>query len=352
MREGRSWLRMMLCAGLVYGLGFHTYIAYRVTPSLIGGLWLYWLVRARKEGWARRFWAASGCFAATAALATAPLVIYLLLHPGTATRRLSEVSVFSQPDALSRIAQHCWGTTQMFFWRGDPNWCQNLAERREVFLPVAILFGCGLVMAVKALLRREGRAPACGLLAGWLVAGALPSVLSIDAVHALRSVQIVPPVFLLAAFATEPLYRAARGRFPGILGTCIASAAVLVLCWEPVQTYFMEWATHPRVAQAFSASMADSAAEVGQLPSGTAKAIAVPKNADAVYGGVPMFLQPFAYLTGSYTAEGRAKTGITFVLQQSDDQADGNEFCRTVRQQHPGSVVYCYGLVPTGASGR
>src|SRR5262249_21267007 len=35
LREGKAWLHLILVSGVIYGLGFYTYIAYRVTPVLM-----------------------------------------------------------------------------------------------------------------------------------------------------------------------------------------------------------------------------------------------------------------------------------------------------------------------------
>lgn len=85
LRQGKPATGWMILAGAVYGLGFHTYITYRVTPVLVGGMLIYYFFRAREEGWLAPFWKASVAFAAAAALVICPLLIYFIQNPGASS---------------------------------------------------------------------------------------------------------------------------------------------------------------------------------------------------------------------------------------------------------------------------
>ena len=136
-RQCRPYAGVALLAGVVYGLGFYTYIAYRATPLLVAAVLLW---GARNTGRLKAL------FAAPATLATGPLMLYFLRHPGTFLGRTSQVSVFHTPHPAWELARNLWRTGRMFFTRGDVNWRHNIAWRAELFWPVAMLFVLGVAL--------------------------------------------------------------------------------------------------------------------------------------------------------------------------------------------------------------
>jgi 4-amino-4-deoxy-L-arabinose transferase-like glycosyltransferase len=73
-------------AGLGLGLGFHTYIAWRIAPLLFFGYLGARFVRDRED---RRFLGRAGALmAAAAAVAAAPIAVYFLAHPDDLFARL------------------------------------------------------------------------------------------------------------------------------------------------------------------------------------------------------------------------------------------------------------------------
>jgi hypothetical protein len=199
-----------------------------------------------------------------------------------------------------------------------------------------------VILAVLALRRKDrSNALGCALALGWVAISAVPAVLSIDRIHALRTVLMIPGVFLLAAVGAESVSASLRNRVPGRIHTALIAVAIAVVCWEPVQSYFFDWAENPNVATTFQAWMVDSARQINELPLTEPKYIAVPKNRDPVAEGIPLFLQPIAYLTGTYTAAGRQRMNLQYIVERPDDPAGPGQFCRSVREQHAGAKVLC-----------
>ena len=212
-REGRPFLARIAAAGVVYGMGFYTYIAYRATPPLILLALVYWWVLARREGWTARFARSAGLFAGAAAVTVIPLIAYFVRHPDMFLRRSMEISVWQTPRPLLELLRNIWRIAGMVFWKGDPDWLHNIAGRPEVFLPVALLFAVGLVEGIRAIFhRREWFGPALAI--GWLLLAAVPAVLSVENMpHALRA--------LLDGPGDRDSGRCRRSRR---LGTCPAQA--------------------------------------------------------------------------------------------------------------------------------
>ncbi len=299
---------VLVLAGVVYGLGFYTYIAYRVTPLLMA-------LVLRRVGWKR-----AAQFVGAAVLTAAPLAVYFASHPGTLMGRTAELAVWSAGRAASQAAAatalNVWRTGRMLFTHGDYNWRHNYPWRAELFWPVAGFLVLGLVW------RREGK----WLAIAWLAMGALPAVLSgQDVPHALRSILMLPAAMLLAAIGAWGVYEYMAGRWPRYVVTGGAAMILALLAWEPYCTYFDRWATNAEMPQAFDSAVADVARQIRSLPAGEEKYVVYPLGAD-------MTPQPVMFLTGSYTARGQATTRIHYV-------ADAD--CARARQDHSGAHVFC-----------
>ena len=153
IRGGRRFAVLSALAGAVYGLGFHTYIAYRVTPVLVILVLGFLFVEALHQGWVRRYWTAAGWFALSAIVAVYPLAAYAVSHPDMVTNRMDQVSVFGSASPAYDIAKNIWKTGEMLYWKGDTNWRHNYAAARpEGFWPVAK--GATVTLGVAIAIRR------------------------------------------------------------------------------------------------------------------------------------------------------------------------------------------------------
>jgi 4-amino-4-deoxy-L-arabinose transferase-like glycosyltransferase len=265
---------LIALAGLVYGLGFYTYIAYRVTPLLLAVI-LY----KKRSGVGPQARSAGLIFGAIAALTVAPLAAYYFVHPAAFAQYPARISVFHHPNPIWEAILNVWRTARMFFRHGDPNWRHNVAYRAELYWPVAILFAAGIGLSV---MRRDKRNHALPL--AWLAVAAVPVILSGDIVpHALRSLLMTPAVFLLAAIGARELWT--RLRVP----PAAIAAIALWLAWEPYHTYFDIWAKNPNVAEAFDIEAVNLARRIRQTPG--EKVVLVPASN-------PMLAEPIKFLAG------------------------------------------------------
>ena len=340
-RAGRPYLGRMLLAGVVYGLGFYTYIAYRASPVVIAVAALGAFLEAPKGGPRRALWRPLAVFALAAVATVTPLAVYFARHPGSLLRRSSEVSIFNGPRPFAALMLNIWKTTLMIFYRGDADWLHNISFRPMVFWPVAILFALGAGLGLRAVWRgvRRGQGEAWfgyAVALTWLASAAAPAVLSTENMpHALRSLLMVPAVFLLAAAgAGYALTRlAARVRPSWLRAASWVLAAVL--CYEPYHSYFDVWARNPKVAEAFNIAGADIASRINALPK------TAPKYVVAVAPGLPIGMpapaQTIMFLTASYTRRQQEETNIHYIIRKQGDP-DGLEFCRQAAASLQGNV--------------
>ena len=138
---------LIIISGLFYGLGFHTYIAWRLSPLLIIFIFLILLI---KKDYDKKI-----CFKIFS------LVFYSWFYCNGTTRyillkqytrffgRASDVSIFKSASPVKAFAESAIKTLGMFNVYGDANWRHNLSGRPELFWPFGISFIIGLAIVIK-----------------------------------------------------------------------------------------------------------------------------------------------------------------------------------------------------------
>jgi 4-amino-4-deoxy-L-arabinose transferase-like glycosyltransferase len=351
LREGRKFAVQASLAGVIYGLGFHTYIAYRVTPILVILVLVFPWVEASRSGWVRRYWTAVGLFAVGAAVVMYPLVAYLVSHPAMAIDRMNQVSAFHGRSPMRDIANNTWKTVGMLYWKGDTNWRQNYPGRPEVFWPVVLLMTFGIAVAIRRILARPPP-PALlppTLLLLWILCGAIPAVLSNDGIpHALRSILMLPPIAILAAMGAAEILSAV----PSTISRSVLTVAVIglacALTGEAAHTYFYLWAADPSLPREFDANITLAADQINSLPKERAKVVAI----DGPSAAADPFFLPFValrFLTRSVTLKQQNESNIrfytpgTFPLPLPAGPGAG-DFCSRAEAAMPQAIVVCIAL--------
>ena len=216
-----------LIAGALLGLTAYTYQPARFVPLLFGGFALYLLLFHRRPTadtamWHnRRGWAVWGLTAAVVAL---PLIVVLTqVTPIETGERAFSIEPLTELLAGNPrpVLANAVAVAGVFTVRGDPLKSYNLPDR-PLFVPrlTGVFFYVGLALAVW-----RWRRPANAFVLLWLVAGLLPTIVTISAPNFNRMVAAQFPIFFLAALgATEVIdWAAARRRWAG------AGAVVLVV---------------------------------------------------------------------------------------------------------------------------
>ncbi len=200
-------------AGLFFGLGLHTYIAFRVMPvAILFVVTVYWFclrsgVDHEKQSTAGKPMLRNvATLFAVMLLVTAPLAVYFAAHPDDFLSHTARRSVFNEDHPVAEIANNIALELGMFVVHGDQNWRHNLPSSPILFWPVGILFALGLLLNVWQIVHscwRNGR-PAMPptLLLSWFFIGLAPTIVSNEGMpHALRSLLVSPAVYIMAAQA-------------------------------------------------------------------------------------------------------------------------------------------------------
>jgi hypothetical protein len=290
--------------GAIYGIGFHSYIAFRLSPFLVI-IWFY-LSWKRSDGFRKATVSLCSIWLAVAFVVALPIGIYFLIHRADFIGRASQVSIFADSHPMRVFGKTLLRTAGMFNFNGDCSWRHNLHCKPELIWPIGILFALGLLLAIRRVWKERGVALGEALVLAWFVVMLLPEVLTMERIpHSLRAIGVIPAVFMLTAIGGDKLLSAAAGKKPW------ATLLVLVIFFSgafDVYRYFHEWAHNPalKATQAFCLRQAMIGRYFDTLPPETPRyvlleASALHQEAARHEPFPPMMAQPVAFATLEHT---------------------------------------------------
>jgi len=331
MRSSKStfYFLFSIFSGVLFGLGFYTYIAYRVMPLLILVIIIYFWKKSGAEGSRNRFLITGFCFLAVTFLVALPIGIYFLKNPADFLGRTSQISIFNSSTPLRNLSWNTIKTLGMFNFQGDWNWRHNLAGAPELYWPVGILFLLGLYLGLKtswqyfrfraAIKFSEQKENIAFLvLFGWFVLAFLPVVISNEGIpHALRSLLLITPAMIFAAVGGVWLHEKIASKIRGSLLFTIYYLLFAVITLQAYTNYFLVWAKNPNVQGAFSADYVRIGRELNSLPNETPKYVIVEAQG-VIVRDIPMPAQTVMFITDTLSPESQKKKNIRYVLPEDE----------------------------------
>ncbi len=332
--EIRNLLILPALAGVIYGLGMHSYIAYRATPLLILFIiGIYWFKNKDRQT-RKRILLASFFFILASIIVFLPLGLYFFQHPDSFFGRTTQVSVFASEAPLKNLVLNTAKTLGMFNFAGDYNWRHNLAGAPQLFWPVGVMFLIGVFLAIKSFFRNsklEIKNSSLAIMLVWLGVAMLPVIISNEGMpHALRAILMIPPVFILSGIGGIAIYNFFTRKIENIF--VIKTAAIFLLFFILLNTYFtyfVRWAKNPNTADVFAKNYVEIGRQLNSLPAELPKYVIV--NAGGVdVRGLPMPTQTVMFLTDTFTPEKQGKKNIHYLLPSQIEQANIPESAFTV----------------------
>lgn len=336
-RALKSYLPWSLFAGAVFGLGFSSYIAYRVMPAVIGLLLLYLFWEARKRGVLKSFVVFVSLIVLGVLITASPLLVHYFKVPQDLSGRTSDISIFSSQTPVSDLLGNILKTAGMFNIAGDFNQRHNIAGRPELFWSVGILFLAGTYLASRSVMKKlfrfllkkpepeytpnEIATPAVYFfLLTWLLTAALPVVISNEGIpHALRSILMIPPVFILAGLGAVYLYYFIVSKLQlnpnweqlrKFIKIFLFLSAILLVV-EVYTAYFIVWGENPKTKDAFSYDYNERAYELRALPPELPKYV--------VYDPGDIGINITQFLTNTATPASQVKKNLYYVPRETLD---------------------------------
>jgi len=328
-RELRCRTPNFIIAGILFGLGFYTYISYRFAPVLAAAFFIPYLITRR----AKTLWLGFAIFAVMAFIVALPIGLYFLNNPGDFFGRSGQVSIFSADNPLKAAVLSVAATLGMFNIIGDLNWRHNFAGYPQLLLPVGILFILGILICAKR------RNLSDKFLFLWFFIFLLPNILSTEGnPHALRALGAMPAAMIFAGIGLVWFYQKIQGYFNEKIKNLELEAyhsqlfrikkevfifliiLLLSVSFLEFNKYFFRWASNIRTADAFSQSHVKIADYLNLSPKDVKKYIIWPSNDRATGNGLPVSAQTVYFLT-------YGKSDINYVKSNEFDKinlaADG-----------------------------
>jgi len=303
----RKSIILFIIAGILFGLGFYTYISFRFAPILALLAFLPVLIkRNKKESWFGVLFFILAIFAVAL-----PIGLYFLHIPADFFGRTSQVSLFSQASPVKAFVINTVKTLGMFNIAGDFNWRHNYAGSPELFLPVGLLFLLGIWLSIKRfaftplktefLTGFENK-----FLLSWLVIFLLPNILTTEGnPHALRALGAMPAVMMFSGIGLVWLYEKIQNsiqllRLKKEIFLFLIVFLIFVGAYD-FNKYFNLWAFNPNVANAFSQSQVKIADYLNDLPKETEKYAIWDASDRATDDGLPVSAQTVYFMTTEKT---------------------------------------------------
>ena len=280
-------------AGLLTGVGLHTYIAYRVVPLIFVIILFVSLIVYKK--FFVNYWKAILAFLVGSVITAGPILFYFQQNPAAFTGRTDAVSIFNAPNMtvaeafIKSLSLHL----QSFFFVGDGNQRHN--HNSLPLLPAvwSLFFAIGFFISLKEILSNLVRRffsskdfEPTKLLLPALIGQAIfwpmliPGVLSLEGIpHSLRIIGVIPAIFLLTVLPFEylrrlylhlkasPFYTIKHWRW--LIMQVAFSALVVTFVLTGVfqaYTYFELWAKNQKTAESFQQDLYELGAFIKQQP--------------------------------------------------------------------------------------
>jgi 4-amino-4-deoxy-L-arabinose transferase-like glycosyltransferase len=342
-------------AGLFFGLGFHTYIAFRIAPLILIPVFLialikYWCVIKNYldsgMGWFKSFiqsyfkdgWCGWDLFVVAIIIAALPMAMYFFQHPADFMGRTGQVSILASENPAKALFVSAAKTLGMFNIWGDCNWRHNYACRPMLLWPTGIFFLVGLTISLSAIFNskkyRQKNWPvleAHWTLLFWFGAMLMPAIMTNEGLpHALRTIGAIPPVFIWAGFGfwwlcrkiklfAAPKIDWEKNRYQLFI-TCLLFLSLLV--YVEFQKYFLDWGQRSEVRDNFTQRLVDIGNYLNSLPAEIKKYIVVNENGVAVPypNGISMPAQTIIFIERIEFNKPRA----TYLASEQTDKIELN----------------------------
>jgi 4-amino-4-deoxy-L-arabinose transferase-like glycosyltransferase len=344
-----------ILAGLFFGLGMHTYIAFRVAPAIFVVLFLaFWIT---KKKFLRTYWKEISLFAASALLIALPMLLTFYFHPEYFETRSESVSILSPKVNGGRLAQALGISLAknfgMFNFEGDWNWRHNFPGQPQLEFFIGIFFLAGIIYLLGRFFylfyrrfkneERNEELVINALILSWFFVMLLPALLTYEGLpHSLRAIGSLPAAILIAAFAIEKTFvflnhlktNKRSSFYPIFIISQIFLIAIII--WSgavSLKRYFIDWAQMPQIHAAFSRNFKNMALYLNNLPADVPKYVIANAGGQIMEDGLPVSAQVVKLLTHYRTP------GITYIRPEDFSPEKIKAPAKIVLMYYSGEII-------------
>lgn len=275
--------------GFIFGIGLHTYIAFRIAPAVLI-ITLVSLMLSRKN-FLKDYWRPILIFVIFSIIAAAPMFYtFFFAHPEYLESRSSSISVLSpevnKGNLIGTFLKSFGLSLIKYNFVGDMNWRHNFPPYPllDTATGIAFLFGLiySFVWSFKLFFARlvqkvrDSRMDIHLFLLGWFFVMLAPEFMTAEGnPHALRAIGTLPVVFIFSALTFNYLLEKSR-KETYLFQKITTSLVVLILISSGIFNsvkYHYFWARKPETARAFEKVLMNVSAYLRTLPQGKEKII-------------------------------------------------------------------------------
>jgi 4-amino-4-deoxy-L-arabinose transferase-like glycosyltransferase len=344
--KSRMWSAFW--AGVSFGLGFYTYISYRMMiPLIIGmGFLLFYANRYRAREIIQRYTKPKIIFAAGFLIAFAWIGSYFIQHPGAFIGRAGQVSIFNKElnhgDIVGTLVLVAKKTMVSFFAHGDQNWRQNVSGFAFLSPVISPFFGISLVLFTLVFFKflwdvwrqkLDQQTVYQSLVAIWFWFMIVPEITTAEGIpHGLRLIGVIPPIFILAAWSVNKVWEWLLVLFPSMQSRyAFAGMFAAVLISYNFYLVFQVAAKSPDDYYAYRSDLTDVSNYLNQRNNKAATYLSLDKfSIQTVDYFTTLTNQPYQVVDPAHTYEVKFKKGDQVVFTMST-LYDSQRFC----QAHP-----------------
>ncbi len=321
-----------ILGGALFGIGFHTYIGFRVAVLLLGTALLLWLFDFRKRNLQKKFFGFAFIFLIFALIAALPIGIYFLQNPNDFIGRAEGISIFAQPSPVKALGKSLIAHLAMFNFFGDYNQRHNVSGSPVLFWPVGLLFLIGFILSISKLQgsmdeKKYGPFLIYFFLLSWFFIMLLPGVLTYEGIpHSLRCIGAIPAVFIFTGIGANFLLEKTKkiiGKSNRLLfrKALALSLILLTLSFIFVQfnKYFISWGKNPETFNAFSYNCVAIGKYLNSLPRETEKYVIINEQGP----NLPLPVQTIIFI--QRTENKHQNTNYIFPWQINEIKTGGKE---------------------------
>jgi 4-amino-4-deoxy-L-arabinose transferase-like glycosyltransferase len=338
-----------LIAGAFFGLGTHTYIAFRIAPLIMIALFATLLIS--KKGFLKSNWRKILIFALAMFLVALPMLSTFYFHPEYFETRSESVSVFSPKVNQGHLWQALWTSTRltfgMFNFQGDQNWRHNLPGQPELQSWTGVFFLIGAALLLLGFFyflfhrfvrkKYDGEFAVVVLLLSWLFAMLLPGLLTYEGLpHALRTIGALPAAILISVYALEKIFlllEQQKSKYARWIGYVALTTAVLWSGFISTKRYFVDWAHFPEIHAAFAQNFKNMALFLNNLPPSAHKYVIANAGGQIMEDGLPVSAEVVKLLTFYRTP------GITYSRPADFDPGSIQAPAKIVLMYYDGEII-------------
>ena len=275
-------LHDFIIAGLIYGLGVHTYIAFRVSPLVLVALFISLIIT--RKNFLANYWKHTVVFTFALLITSAPMLLdFFVYNPQHYASRTGEISILSpevnQGHLISGLAKTIGLSIQKYFVMGDLNMRHNYPPYALLNPAVGIAFLIGLIYIVNKSLQllwvrftkgvRDEKLEVYIFLLAWFIALLIPEFLASEGnPHALRSIGTLPAVILISIIPFLWLFKKYNSfghSFKLFVISALATVLIFIAVADSVK-YFYFFANSPKQHQVFDANLKVVSEYIRTLP--------------------------------------------------------------------------------------